>query len=65
MNENEFEIDGVKYVAKPVKQSFSQCKRCVFFINDYECKAMSNGTPQCYSGFRADCRDVYFVKADQ
>lgn len=33
-------------------------------MNENECKAMSNGAPQCYAGFRRDGKEVYFVKAE-
>lgn len=64
MDENEFEVDGIIYVAvdaPPVKP----CNKCSFFINDRCTGMLMNAAPDCFGDFRDDGRDVIFVEKQQ
>lgn len=54
-NENEFELDGVTYVA----HANETCEGCSFRGND---KCVSHLRPACASGYRTDGISVIFVK---
>ena len=57
MNENEFEIDGVRYFAEPVGFG-SMCNGCAFYVPMTWC-----GRPNhCTKNTRADGKDVIFVE---
>ena len=56
MDENEFELSGVSYVAV----AGYDCKICKM-MNAEACKS----SPECFSEFRADRRNVIFVEKQQ
>ena len=61
MDENEFEIAGVRYMAvdcPPVRP----CDRCDLFIDG---KCMNSTEFNCFSDFRNDNRNVIFVEKQQ
>jgi hypothetical protein len=55
MNENEFELDGVEYVAEDV--SYYTCEGCVFY--DIDCNDVPI-IPMCSEKRREDKRNVVF-----
>lgn len=55
MNENEFELNGKRYVAA----SRRRCSGCAFFDEDFNCDMI----PSCESERRSDGRNVIFVEA--
>ena len=62
MDENEFEVGGVIYVAKPAKLNVAHnmvgCDGCAI-----EYSICSDGPrPQCNKIYRTDARDVIFVE---
>ena len=57
MNENEFEIDGVKYRA----EAETTCNGCAFNSERKTCVMFADG-PDCCKRTRADNRNVIFVK---
>ena len=59
MNENEFEIDGVSYVA--TKDSTNDCNGCAFSMDDVKCVL----APACGIKRREDGRSVIFVEKQQ
>ena len=56
MNENEFELDGRTYVARP---THNDCEGCGLHDTD-DC--WGEERPYCTSTFRTDNRDVIFVE---
>lgn len=54
MNENEFEMNGRRYVAAPGKR----CSRCAFFDEDFNCDM----APPCESERRSDGKNVIFIE---
>ena len=60
MNENEFEIDGVKHKAKQADDAL--CCGCAF-LKGKDCNAKYHSdVPECLRSHRADHRNVIFVK---
>ena len=60
MDEGEFEVGGVVYIAvdaPPVKP----CRKCSFFINERCTGVLMNAAPDCFADFRMDGRNVIFV----
>lgn len=55
MNENEFERNGKKYIAKEID---CKCRECAFFCKFSDCC----GAPLCNPDRRADRRSVIFVE---
>jgi len=62
MDENEFEFDGNKYVAK---ESSGKCDGCSFNGDGGDCEAWSDEIPRCAKVSRMDGRDVIFVEKQQ
>lgn len=59
MNENEFELNGIKYVSEP---SGGECIGCAFLgCNNEDCDADFDSVPPCHHIDRADEDDVIFV----
>ena len=62
MSENEFEIDGVNYIAVNVDLTSKPCDGCAMRNDSHPFKCMGNTyeIPDCDPSFRADERNVIF-----
>lgn len=56
MNENEFELNGISYVAV----DGHDCRLCKMMTAE-----MCKSSPECISDFRFDVRNVIFVEKQQ
>lgn len=64
MDENEFELDGVAYVAGSNKKGV--CYGCAFFNGLIKPRCLESGVvPECAGDFRVDGQDVIFVEKPQ
>lgn len=63
MNENEFEYEGKKMIAREAAPE-ARCKGCFFFTDDY-CKGISGVIPNCSACSRQDGRSVIFIEKEQ
>lgn len=64
MDENEFEINGIAYVATEESLYSKQCSGCAMKNDSHPFKCMGNSyeIPDCDPSFRADERNVIFVE---
>ena len=62
MNEDEFEMDGITYIAAEKANSMTRCSYCAFNKN-LEC--LDRNMPACRNDIRKDGRNVIFVEKQQ
>lgn len=67
MGENEFELNGVVYVAVEESIDAKQCNGCAMKNDKHPFKCIGNSyeIPDCDPSFRIDGRNVIFVEKQQ